>query len=111
MANGAFSCLDLSATGDTETQRESTKGSLAITIPACYRLLLRCLGNLAALDAAGAGLDALSVATTASSLHRLKIRVPATTRNVVRVRNVVTELRAFAAKLTYLCHNVSPNKL
>jgi hypothetical protein len=27
----------------------------------------------------------------------------------VRVRDVVSELRTFAAKLTYLCHDITPN--
>jgi hypothetical protein len=29
----------------------------------------------------------------------------------VRVRDVVTELRAFAANIAYLCHDLAPNPL
>jgi hypothetical protein len=65
------------------------------------------LHDLAGLDAAGADADALGRAIH-NSLDRLQIHIPAATRYVVRVRNVVTKLRAFAAKLTYLCHDLTP---
>ena len=65
------------------------------------------LYDFAGLDAAGADLDALG-ATGGGSLDGLKVRVPAATRHVVRVRDVVTKLGALAAKLTYLCHDASP---
>ena len=62
------------------------------------------LGNLAGLDAAGADADALRGAVD-QGLDSLQIDVPAAARNVVRVRDVVTELRAFAANIAYLCHD------
>src|SRR5580700_10674207 len=71
------------------------------------RLRLR-LGDLAALDAAGADADALGCAVD-QGLDSLQIDVPAAARNVVRVRDVVTELRAFAANIAYLCHDFTPN--
>jgi hypothetical protein len=74
--------------------------------PKLYCLHLS-LYDFAALDAARANLHALA-ATARSGLHRLQIRVPAATRYVVRVRNIVAKLRTFAAKLTYLCHNIAP---
>ena len=66
------------------------------------------LGDFAALDAAGADADALGSAVD-QSLDGLQVDVPATPRDVVRVRDVVTELRAFAANVAYLCHDFTPN--
>ena len=63
--------------------------------------------NLAVFDAARTNLHTLRHAAYKRS-YRLKIRVPATTCNVVRVRDIVAELRAFAAKITYVCHNFTP---
>src|SRR5580698_11098614 len=65
-------------------------------------------GDLAGLDAGGADADALGVAVN-QRLDGLQIDVPAAPRHVVRVRNVVTELRAFAANIAYLCHCFAPN--
>jgi len=87
------------------TARTATRYFLFPT--SCFLLLG--LNNLAALDAAGADLHALGAAARRSScLNRLKIRVPAPTGYVVRVRDVVTELRSLAAKFTYLCHDIAP---
>jgi len=41
--------------------------------------------------------------------YRLQINAPATPRHVVRVRDVIAELRAFAANIAYLCHDFAPN--
>ena len=60
--------------------------------------------DLAGLDAASADANAL-VATIDFSLNRAKIYVPATLGHVVRVRDLVTELRTFAADFAYLCHD------
>ena len=67
-----------------------------------------CLGDLAALDAAGADADALGSAVD-QGLDGLQIDVPAPAGDVVRVGDVVTELRAFAANIAYLCHDFAPN--
>src|SRR5579871_3246754 len=67
-----------------------------------------CFGDLAALDAAGAYADALG-RTVYQGLDGLQIHVPAPARHVVRVRDVVTKLRAFAANFANLCHNFAPN--
>ena len=64
--------------------------------------------DLARLDAAGADADPLGGAVD-QSLHCLQIDIPAALGHVVRVRNVVAELRSFAANLTYLCHLKAPN--
>jgi hypothetical protein len=60
--------------------------------------------DLAGLDAASADANAL-VATIDFSLNRAKIYVPTTLGHVVRVRDLVTELRTFAADFAYLCHD------
>lgn len=62
-----------------------------------------CLGYFAAAQAAGANPHAL-VAGLGLGMHRAQIDVPAPTGDVVRVTDVVTELRAFAADFTDLCH-------
>lgn len=61
--------------------------------------------DFAGLDAAGADAHALAHAIELG-LHRLQVDVPAAAGRVVGVRDVVAELRAFAAKITFLCHDV-----
>jgi hypothetical protein len=68
------------------------------------------LGDFAALDAAGANANALGSAVH-QGFDSLEIHVPTAARYVVRVRDVVTELRAFAANIAYLCHDFAPNLL
>jgi len=65
------------------------------------------LDDLAGLDAAGADADALSAALD-FGLHRTEVNVPAPAADVVRVRDIVSELRTFAADLANLCHDVTP---
>src|SRR6202161_1091903 len=69
-----------------------------------WRLSLA-LDDLAGLDAAGADAHPLA-ATVDLGLDGLQVNVPATTGGVVSVRDVVAELRAFAAKITFLCHDL-----
>ena len=61
------------------------------------------LGDFAALDAIGADADALG-GSVDESVNGLEVWVPATPGYVVRVRDVVAELRTFAANVAYLCH-------
>jgi hypothetical protein len=64
--------------------------------------------DLAGLDARGAGVDALLVAAgTVDRVHDLDVRVPATVRPTMGVRNGLTEARAFPADIAYGSH-VSP---
>jgi hypothetical protein len=65
------------------------------------------LGDLSALDAAGANPDPLGCAVH-ERLDSLQIHVPAATRHVVRVRDVIAKLRPFAANIAYLCHDFTP---
>ena len=60
-------------------------------------------GHFAAAQAAGADPHAL-VASLGLGMHRTQIDVPAPPGYIVRVTDVVTELRAFAADFTNLCH-------
>src|SRR5258708_4540692 len=68
------------------------------------------LGDFAGLDAAGADANAL-VAAAYLRLYRAQIDVPPAPADVVRVGDVVAELRAFAANLTYLCHDQLQNSI
>ena len=65
------------------------------------------LGDFAALDAVGANADALGRALD-HRMHSLQIWAPAAPGYVVGVRDVVTKLRAFAANVAYLCHDLTP---
>jgi len=62
------------------------------------------LEDFAGLDASGANANALANAVH-NGFDRLQIRIPATARDIVRVRDVVAELWTFAADFTYLCHD------
>jgi hypothetical protein len=61
--------------------------------------------DFARLDAAGADADALASAVDLG-LDGLEVYVPAAAGGVVGVRDVVAELRAFAAKITFVCHDL-----
>ena len=67
------------------------------------------LEDFAGLDAGRANANALAN-TVHNSLDRLQVWVPATARDVVRVRDVISELRTFAANITYLCHDKTLRK-
>ena len=60
--------------------------------------------DFAGLDAAGADAHALAGAVDLG-FDGLEVHVPTTTGGVVGVRDIVAELRAFAAKITFLCHD------
>jgi hypothetical protein len=60
------------------------------------------------LDAAGADAHALACAVHLG-FDGLQIYVPTTPGGVVGVGDVVAELRAFAAKITFLCHDECSN--
>lgn len=69
-----------------------------------------CLCDLSTLDAAGA--DAHSAGTAFHlGLDWAKVDAPPTPGNVVRMRDVIAELGAFAAKFTDLCHDETPKNL
>jgi hypothetical protein len=61
--------------------------------------------DFAGLDAAGADAHALASAVDLG-LDGLQVYVPATPGGVVGVRDVVAKLRAFAAKITFVCHDL-----
>jgi len=61
--------------------------------------------DFAGLDAAGADAHAFASAVDLG-LDGLEVYVPAAASGVVGVRDVVAELRAFAAKITFLCHDL-----
>jgi hypothetical protein len=61
--------------------------------------------DFAGLDAAGAHADALASAAN-PSFDGLEVYIPAAPGGVVGVRNIVAKLRAFAAKITFVCHDL-----
>jgi hypothetical protein len=61
--------------------------------------------DFASLDTAGADANALASAVDLG-LDGLEVHVPAAPGGVVGVRDVVAELRAFAAKITFVCHDL-----
>jgi hypothetical protein len=61
------------------------------------------LGYFAALDAVGANANALGCPVD-QSMDGLEVWIPATPGYVVCVRDVIAELRTFAANVAYLCH-------
>ena len=67
------------------------------------RLELR-LDDFAATQAGGADAQALGSAIDLRA-HRAEVHVPATLGDVMRVADVVPELRPFAAHFTNLCHD------
>ena len=64
--------------------------------------------DFTAAQAGGADADALGGRTYASA-HRAQIDVPAPPGHIMRVADVVSELRPFAANITNLCHDLTPN--
>ena len=60
-------------------------------------------GDFAGLQAGGADAHALVGAIHPRS-HRTQIHIPAAAAHVVGVADLVSELRAFAADITNLCH-------
>ena len=93
--------------GSLNTRGPGESRSFVCTASFAPKLLT--LDDLAGLDTAGAYCHASGAARRRGRLHRLQIRVPAPPGYVVRVRDVVAKLRAFAAILTYLCHHFTPN--
>jgi hypothetical protein len=67
------------------------------------------LDNLAAFDAGGANAHLPRVGAD-FGFDGAQIYVPAAARDIVRMRDVVTELRTFLANCTYLRHNVCSRK-
>ena len=63
------------------------------------------LGDLAAAQAVGADAHAL-IAMRRFGVHRAQIDVPAPLGDIMRVTDVVSRARPFAANFTNLCHEV-----
>jgi hypothetical protein len=64
--------------------------------------------DFAGLDAAGADAHALAY-TVDLGFYGLQIDIPAAPSGVVGVGDVVAELRAFAAEITFSCHDYCSN--
>jgi len=61
--------------------------------------------DFAGLDTAGANLHSLSATLGLLHANGLQIRIESARRSVVCMRNVITELRAFAANFASFSHN------
>jgi hypothetical protein len=66
------------------------------------------LDDFSGLDAAGAHAHTLA-GSPDECLNRLQVHIPATTGSVVGVGDVVAELRALAAEITFLRHVLNSN--
>ena len=62
------------------------------------------LDDLAGFDAAGADAELLGAAIDLG-FHRAKVDAPTTASDIMRMRDVVSELRTLAADLTNLSHD------
>ena len=71
----------------------------------CLSAMKLAFDDFAGLDAAGANAHALACAIDLS-LYGLQVDVPATPGGVVGVRDIVAELRALAAEITFLSHDL-----
>ena len=67
--------------------------------------MVRSFDNVARLDKAGAHLHSAIAAIGQLNTNRLKIGIEPPTRFVIRVRNIVSKLRALPAYVATLCHN------
>jgi len=92
------------------TNRQTRKAPAA-KLPAgascSVKKLCLAFDDLARLNASAAYADALACARD-RCLHRVKVHVPAAPGGVVGVGDVVSELRAFAAEITFGCHDETP---
>lgn len=70
----------------------------------CYRKTLSSLDDLAGFNAAGTHFQAAVGARVELNANRLKIRIETPAGFVIRVGNVVPELRPFAAYIASHCH-------
>jgi hypothetical protein len=70
-------------------------------------LALGCFRNLACFDTPCANLRALNAALRSLQANGLQIRVKPAAGAVIRVGNIITELRAFAANFASFSHDYS----
>jgi hypothetical protein len=69
------------------------------------RRFLSRLGDFACLDATGANLLAFDAALRTLDADGLQVGVKAAARAIIRVGNIITELRAFAANFASFSHD------
>ena len=68
-------------------------------------LVSGCLSDFTGLDTTGANLLALDASLGALHADRLQVGIKATPRAVVRVGNIIAELRPFAADFASFSHD------
>ena len=74
----------------------------------CFGVLCLTLNDFAGFDAASADAHALAYPVHLG-LDGLQVDVPAAAGGVVGVGDVIAELRAFAAEITFSCHDYCSN--
>jgi hypothetical protein len=72
---------------------------------------LRRFDNFAAFNTTSANFLSRISACRKLDANRLQIRVKATASFIVRVRNIISELRTFAADIASFCHNYKASKI
>jgi hypothetical protein len=95
--------------GETKSASPQPKYSRSLKLEWKMRTLSS-FDNLAAFDTAGANFDALARAIDQRA-DSLQVRIKAAAGPVIRVGNIVAELRAFAAKFTTISHNYLQSSL
>ena len=79
-------------------------GMAATCLKVRERDCLRSFRNFASFDTACADLHALNASLRALHANGLQVWIKATGSAIVRMRNIVAELRAFAADFASFCH-------
>jgi hypothetical protein len=64
------------------------------------------LGHFTGLDTAGTNLDPLGAALGQLHANGLQVWIETPRRSIVCVRNIISELRAFAADFATFCHDI-----
>jgi hypothetical protein len=74
----------------------------------CFGVSSLTFDDFAGLDAAGADAHSLTHAVHLR-LHSLQVDIPTAAGGVMSVRDVIAELRASAAEITFSCHDYCSN--
>ena len=85
--------------------RDEEKRPRFIPHPSSSIHSLRCFGNFAGLDAAGANFHTLSAALRELDAYGLQVGIKTARRAIISMRDIIAELRAFAANFTSFSHD------
>jgi hypothetical protein len=85
--------------------RDEEKRLCFIPHPSSFIHPLRCFSDLAGLDTGGANFHALGSALWELDAYGLQVRIKTARRAIISVRDIIAELRAFAANFTSFSHD------